>query len=833
MGRFRSRARPGRPQKPDKLSAAERKRLSRQRLKEQNSGSEEPQAGSSEDIVTLLPAKRVGRPSKPNKLSDKERKQLSRQKAEVREKENERKKDLIKEQQKTADGIEKLREKWKRQKQAQRLNQSRQKRNTIRQKDSARKRNERKKEPENVKQSTSAERMRKHRQSLKVKCDFLKRKTVGSEMRKSKERLKRTLEKKSREERVHFFRDMIISQSPGTKRDIQMTEASTSTSNSSSILSSPATPLVTAYKQLKDKRDKVSNTVKRALISSLGNTSKTKIRKLGASYATYKKIKGMRLEQMLMHIKTKMRTRPPKVTPEEKDRILNFYMEDNVSRVLPYKNRTILMKNKIGVKERVAMRVMELTLVKAYEKFSAANVDIQIDRRSFEKLRPRNVLLKRCAKRLVCACSYHINIDHLRGGLSKLLKRNEKEEEAKNLSSNEKMTEFLLCKKDIKCLTGNCENCKDFEKIKNLMSQNSFYCSDDCKKKNINCTEIKHKVTIKQFERISYEHKGKEKKKISLVDKTVTQNELVDVFMAKMRGFPRHRFNIEHTKSVYDDLVGYLTEDSILKVMDFSQNYTCLLVEEIMSIHWTQETVVVYPVVVLTKSNEDLREDHFVFFSEDKQKDPWFVEYCNNIIMDFYKEKGLAISKDIEITDGCGAQFKSIKAFKLFPERKIDSTRVFFETAHGKSKSDGLGGVVKSYCSSAVAAGDATIRNCDEVVKFCEQNVTVAERSLDEGVMQNRIFFNVTPDALLQFREANPVKDLHSIPGTLKIHQITNKVNCTKGIYHQEFSCCCQACMEGNHGSCKHATTPGVFSSDLSFIRPKWSIFKEKHSKRK
>ena len=114
MGRFRSRARPGRPQKPDKLSAAERKRLSRQRLKEQNSGSEEPQAGSSEDIVTLLPAKRVGRPSKPNKLSDKERKQLSPQKAEVREKENKRKKDLIKEQQKTADGIEKLREKWKR-----------------------------------------------------------------------------------------------------------------------------------------------------------------------------------------------------------------------------------------------------------------------------------------------------------------------------------------------------------------------------------------------------------------------------------------------------------------------------------------------------------------------------------------------------------------------------------------------------------------------------------------------------------------------------------------------------------------------------------------------
>ena len=34
--------------------------------------------------------------------------------------------------------------------------------------------------------------------------------------------------------------------------------------------------------------------------------------------------------------------------------------------------------------------------------------------------------------------------------------------------------------------------------------------------------------------------------------------------------------------------------------------------------------------------------------------------------------------------------------------KKIKTTKVFFETSHGKSKSDGLGGVIKSITSCAV-----------------------------------------------------------------------------------------------------------------------------------
>ena len=125
----------------------------------------------------------------------------------------------------------------------------------MREKDSARKRNERKVQPEKPAASTSAERMRKHRKALKVSFDF-KKKNLSTPMQKSKERLNKCLGNKPREEKVGFLREVLASQSPATKKDIQFVSNSTPIS-SSTFTSSPSAPLVDAYTQLKGKRDKL------------------------------------------------------------------------------------------------------------------------------------------------------------------------------------------------------------------------------------------------------------------------------------------------------------------------------------------------------------------------------------------------------------------------------------------------------------------------------------------------------------------------------------------------------------------------------------------------
>ena len=106
--------------------------------------------------------------------------------------------------------------------------------------------------------------------------------------------------------------------------------------------------------------------------------------------------------------------------------------------------------------------------------------------------------------------------------------------------------------------------------------------------------------------------------------------DLCELFKDKLRNFPRHRYSVAHTAKTYDQLIENLTENMILKIQDFSENYTCLAAHEIQSLHWTQATV--YPVVVLRRVNDVIPEDHITFISRDLKHDVPFVEFCNYLL---------------------------------------------------------------------------------------------------------------------------------------------------------------------------------------------------------
>ena len=74
-----------------------------------------------------------------------------------------------------------------------------------------------------------------------------------------------------------------------------------------------------------------------------------------------------------------------------------------------------------------------------------------------------------------------------------------------------------------------------------------------------------------------------------------------------------HRFNVQHTKDQMDLLQAHLKEDEIIKVQDFSENYKCLLPNEIQSMHWVQQSATIFPVVVIRNVDAELREDHLIF----------------------------------------------------------------------------------------------------------------------------------------------------------------------------------------------------------------------------
>ena len=91
--------------------------------------------------------------------------------------------------------------------------------------------------------------------------------------------------------------------------------------------------------------------------------------------------------------------------------------------------------------------------------------------------------------------------------------------------------------------------------------------------------------------------------------------QLVEVKMA-MVDFPRHRFNHYHTKEVFHSTKEGLIEGQILKIQDFSENYT-LVPDEIQSLHWTQtqtQTIRLF-------AQRNMKTDH-VYFEISHSKGP-------------------------------------------------------------------------------------------------------------------------------------------------------------------------------------------------------------------
>ena len=558
------------------------------------------------------------------------------------------------------------REKDRLRKAMSRLSQYRQKKVGTKLKDRNRKRAQKE-----IITPTSTERVQKYRENL-VKFDF-------------------TSKKRRVDNASSTIKQKLSALSPMSKK-----KAVTKVCNDMSPLSRQAVangiqgqdPLLNFTSTISKKRDKNSNCTRQLVLSNVvkraGSWQEARKFNRQLSWTSLVKASEKDIDQLINHYKTvPMKTKKPPT--ETMRKVFEFYDRDEISRQLPYKNMTRKIKDHLGVYHRVPMRVMEVTLRNSYMQFKEENPTVKIGRRTFEQLRPKHIRLRRFAQRLQCCCTYHTNINYLRRAVNNIYQKNKQQPP---FGDNDALMSSSLCSPNsIRCIMRICNECKTFSKIDEL-GITLMKCSKECFNKENDCSN--HTVLVKQFERVTYMYKGKEKKKLKLQDKMMKLTELIALLKLQMQKFPMHRFNVKHTAETFENLINNLDDTRILKIHYFSENYTCLLPEEIHSLHWVQETATVYPIVVMRKVEDDVREDHLVFISDDKKHDVPFVEKCNEILHNYYVENGNSIKHDIEYNDGCASQFKCIRAFSSLARRPVKTTRIFCETSHGKSKSDGL-----------------------------------------------------------------------------------------------------------------------------------------------
>ena len=135
---------------------------------------------------------------------------------------------------------------------------------------------------------------------------------------------------------------------------------------------------------------------------------------LGVKWLSYVRAKNsISIDATIMQHSKDGAAKRPNIPLSTKKLVREFFNRDNISRVVPYKDQTINIKI-AGKKIKYPLRVMEKTLNQAYAMFKSEFCNLKIGKTTFQTLRPRNVRLKGAAKRLVCCCLCHQNIEYLR-----------------------------------------------------------------------------------------------------------------------------------------------------------------------------------------------------------------------------------------------------------------------------------------------------------------------------------------------------------------------------------------------------------------------------------
>ena len=139
----------------------------------------------------------------------------------------------------------------------------------------------------------------------------------------------------------------------------------------------------------------------------------------------------------------------------------------------------------------------------------------------------------------------------------------------------------------------------------------------------------------------------------------MTLSRLLDSMQQRLcdRFNDRHRLNVNHTRSVWNQVEKFLENNAVVKIQDFSENYTCLLPKDVQSLHWNQEQCTVHPVVVLRNVGSEICDMWpLCYISVDTKHDVPFVELANNKIHEHYRGLGISFDIDIEFNDGCTSQ---------------------------------------------------------------------------------------------------------------------------------------------------------------------------------
>jgi hypothetical protein len=290
--------------------------------------------------------------------------------------------------------------------------------------------------------------------------------------------------------------------------------------------------------------------------------------------------------------------------------------------------------------------------------------------------------VKKMKDRNVCCCIYHVEMEELRVDFNFMRKLSgihasntcncDCEEVCGGrdgcgckghfltFTSTNNMIKSILCPldeftewHDRKCVFGECK---------------------DCGIAYFSCCPIEEQG--KSLEKVNWKHfayqtitikKGLEKQKLQLVYKSSGSDEFLAYLKPKLQFFVQHSFVTRWQDAQFRKCLDNILEDAMVSVVDFAENYSFEIQNEVQSMHWHsyQISILVHITWVRNpaadpndESTKNIMTYHF-YISDDPCHDSYFVQHCLLLHWQHVVSNGFQPKIHFIWSDGCSSQFKN------------------------------------------------------------------------------------------------------------------------------------------------------------------------------
>lgn len=386
-------------------------------------------------------------------------------------------------------------------------------------------------------------------------------------------------------------------------------------------------------------------------------------------------------QEGVLSMPNKRESRFPQIVEE---RVLKFYKNEEVSRVMPGKNdyKTVM---KHGVRVQEQKYLILCNLKEAHTVFKSQNPDVKISFSKFAGLRPKECILAGASgTHSVCVCTIHQNVKLMIDGAN--LPVITKEEENFHVTDYKKCLDKIVCSPPTSdCYFSECQNCSNL--IDDFIAKIST---------------VFHKNMIDDVEYLQW----------LSTDRTTLQtvvqmiDEFTEEFCRKLQILKRHNYIAKQQSTFYSMKRENLKEGEVLVHGDFSENYSFVLQDSAQGFHYNNAQATLHPFVCYYRDGVKIDHLNVVIISDCLSHDTVAVHLFQRKLINYLKSRlDFNISEIIYFSDGSVTQYKNYKNFVNLCHHINDfglkAQWHFFATSHGKGPCDGLGGTVKRLAARA------------------------------------------------------------------------------------------------------------------------------------